>query len=382
MKIDNFKLAIVHDWLPYMAGAERVLESMHETFPEAPIYTTFFNKDRLSKKLKSANIIPTHLHKTGKTITNYRNLFPFMPVAMEHFRLTGYDIVLSCSSSVAKCVITSPDTMHICYCNSPMRYGWEFMRDYIGPLSGKGALKSKAKAYLMSVARVWDFASSARVDVFVANSVNVAKRIRKHYRRDDVFVIHPPIREDWFEASDVDGGFYLCVSRLQEYKRVDIAVRACSEMALPLVVIGDGPERKNIESVAGPSVKFLGHTSDETVREHYSRCKALLFPGEEDFGLTPLEAMASGRPVIAYGKGGALETVVDGKTGILFGEQTTESLSKAIRTFESAKFDKKVLRDHALEFGESVFQDRLRRFVSEQHELFGQRILEDISVFK
>jgi glycosyltransferase involved in cell wall biosynthesis len=379
---DKLKLAIVHDWLPGMGGAEMVLECIHESFPDAPIYTTICNYDNLSKKLRSANIITSHLQNNrGKNI-NHRNLFPFMPAALEHFCLKEFDVVISSSSSVGKCVITSPETLHICYCNSPMRYGWEFMREYIGPLSGKRVFINKVKAYLMSITRVWDYASAARVDIYVANSFNVAKRIKKHYRRDDVFVIYPPIREGWFELSNVDGEFYLCVSRLQEYKHVDIAVRACSEMSLPLVVIGDGPERKNLEKIAGPSVKFLGYASDEVVKEHYSHCKALLFPGEEDFGLTPLEAMASGRPVIAYGKGGATETVIDGKTGNVFSEQNTKSLSLAIKKFDVSRFDKLSLQEYALKFGESIFRERLIRFVLEQYELFVLKSLDGISIFK
>lgn len=363
-----------------MGGAENVLINISEVFPEAPIYTSICNKDKLTSKLKDANIIPTHLQKSGKEIRNHRNLFPFMPTAMEHIDLKGYDVVLSSSSSVAKSVITSPDTLHICYCNTPMRYAWEFMHDYIGPLRGRGSFKSKMKAYFMTFMRVWDYSSSARVDVFIGNSINVAKRIKKHYRRDEVYVLHPPVRCDLFNIGNEDGDFYLCVSRLQEYKRIDVAVEACTKMNLPLIVIGDGPEREKLEKMAGPTVKFLGRVSDEIIKEYYSKCKALLFPGEEDYGITPLEAQASGRPVIAYGKGGVLETVINNETGLFFYEQNADSLVRAIEKFDEIDFCKKSSRNHALEFDESIFKEKLKRFVNEQYEKYNKSKMDGISL--
>ncbi|MGX6445623.1 glycosyltransferase [Neobacillus sp. K501] len=366
------KVAIVHDWLPFMGGAENVLGNLHEVFPDAPIYTSICNKNKIDGPLKEARIITSHLQKRGKEIKNHRLLFPFMPTALEHFNLNDFDIVISSSSAVGKSVITNPDTLHICYCNTPMRYGWEFMHDYIGPLTGKGAFKHKIMAYLMTFMRVWDYSNSARVDVYVANSVNVAKRIKKHYRRDS-YVIHPPVRCDMFNLSTTDEDYFLCVSRLQEYKRIDIAVEACTKLNLPLVVIGDGPQRKMLEKIAGPTVKFLGRVSDEVIREHYSKCRAFLFPGEEDYGITPLEAQASGRPVIAFAKGGALETVIDGETGIFFPEQNVESLIDAIRKFETIDFIKEDLREHAHKFDQSIFKKTIKEFVEEQYELFQGR---------
>lgn len=375
------KVAIVHDWLPFMGGAENVLINMHEVFPDAPIYTSICNRDKLSGKLLDANIITTHLQKRKKEIKNHRKLFPFMPTAMESIDLRDYDVVISSSTSVAKSVITAPSTLHICYCNTPMRYAWEFMHDYIGELSGKKAAKNKLKSYFMTFMRIWDYCSSARVDVFIGNSVNVAKRIKKHYRRP-AYVIHPPVRGELFQISEEDGDFYLCVSRLQEYKRVDIAVEACTKMNIPLVVIGDGPEREKLEKLAGPNVKFLGRVSDDVIREYYGKCRAFLFPGEEDYGITPLEAQASGRPVIAYGKGGALETVVDGETGVFFLEQTADSMIEAVKLAEKIEFEKEKLREHAMEFDEAVFRDRLKRFVEEQYRKFVEEETEGIEVYK
>lgn len=375
------KVAIVHDWLPFMGGAENVLVNMHEVFPNAPIYTSICNRDRLSEKLLNADIRTTHLQKKKQEIKNHRKLFPFMPMAMESIDLRTYDVVISSSTSVAKSVITAPSTLHICYCNTPMRYAWEFMHDYIGNLSGKKSIRHKMKSYFMTFMRIWDYCSAARVDVFVGNSVNVAKRIKKHYRRP-AYVIHPPVRGDFFQISKEDGDFYLCVSRLQEYKRVDIAVEACTKMNVPLVVIGDGPEREKLEKAAGANVKFLGRVSDDVIREYYGKCRAFLFPGEEDYGITPLEAQASGRPVIAYGRGGALETVIDGKTGVFFKEQNVDCMIEAVKRAGKIEFDKERLRKHAMEFDEAVFRDRLKRFVEEQYQKFVEKELEGIEVYK
>lgn len=371
------KIALVHDWLPFMGGAERVLTNFLELYPKAPIYTTICNKSRLDSPLKEANIITSSLQKEGKEIENHRKLFPFMPTAIESFDLNEYDIVLSSSSSVAKGVITKPDTMHICYCHSPMRYGWEFSHEYAGKMAGKGSLKSKILNYFLTGIRLWDNASSDRVDYFIANSENVAKRIWKHYRRESV-VIHPPVRCNLFNISEVDEEYFLIVSRLQEYKRIDLAIEAFNELGLPLIIIGDGPERKKLEGMANENIKFLGRESDQVIKEHYSKCRAFIFPGEEDFGITPLEAMASGRPVIAYAKGGALETVVENKTGVFFSEQKMESLLDAIKKFDTMNFDKIKIREHAKKFDEEIFKEKIKIFINKSYYEFKNRKKYDI----
>lgn len=359
------KIALVHDWLPTMGGAERVLSDFVELYPDAPVYTLICNHSKMEEPLKSANIITSHLQKK-KECTNHRKLFPFMPTAIESFDLTGYDMVLSSSSSVAKGVITHPDAIHICYCHSPMRYAWEFSYEYAGKMSGKGKLVQKLLGYFLTWIRVWDYASAARVDYFIANSENVAKRIRKHYRREAV-VIPPPVRCKLFQISENDGDYFLVVSRFQEYKRVDIAIEACNRLGLKLKVVGDGPDYKRLKAMAGPTVELLGRVDDAHVKELYAGCRAFLFPGEEDFGITPLEAMASGRPVIAYGRGGALETVVEGVTGTFFHEQTSDSLVDALKRFETMKFDKHELRKHAEKFDDEVFKARIKAFVEEKY---------------
>lgn len=363
------KVALVHDWLPFMGGAERVLTNFLEIYNDAPIYTTIANKDKLDYPLNKANIITSNLQKEGKNVENHRRLFPFMPTAIESFNLNEFDIVLSSSSSVAKGVITNPNTMHICYCHSPMRYGWEFSYEYAGKMSGKSKLKNKFLNYFLSGIRLWDNASADRVDYFIANSENVARRIWKHYRRESV-VIHPPVRCKLFKPCDIDEDYFLIVSRLQEYKRIDVAIEAFNKNKLPLVIIGDGPDREKLEKMANSNIKFLGRQSDEVIKEYYSKCRAFIFPGEEDFGITPLEAQASGRPVIAYGKGGALETVVENVTGIFFERQCSEDLNEAINKFNNCKFDKNEIRKHAEKFDEEIFKIKINKYVNECYEEF------------
>lgn len=375
------KIALVHDWLPFMGGAERVLINFLELYPNAPIYTTICNKSRMEGQLKEANIITSNLQKKNKEIENHRKLFPFMMTAIESFNLNDYDIVLSSSSSVAKGAITSPSTMHICYCHSPMRYAWEFSHEYAGKMAGKGGLKAKILGYFLTGVRLWDNASSDRVDYFIANSENVAKRIWKHYRRESV-VIHPPVRCKLFNISDVNEEYFLIVSRLQEYKRIDLAIETFNELKLPLVIIGDGPEREKLEKMAKSNIKFLGRESDEVIKEHYAKCRAFIFTGEEDFGITPLEAMASGRPVIAYRKGGALETVVENKTGIFFDSQTVKDLICAVKKFQKMTFSKLEIRKHAETFDEVIFKNKIKIFIEEKYEEFNKRSFNEYYIEK
>ncbi len=352
------KLAIVHDWLTNMGGAEQVIINFKEIYPDAPIYTTFYNPDNLDEKLRNIDVRTSFLQKK-KMVTNHKKYFPLMPLAFENFNLNEYDVVLSSSTCCAKGVLTSPDSVHICYCNTPMRYAWEKRDDYI---EGMGKLKRRLIKILLHYMRIWDVASANRVDYFIADSTAVQKRIKKHYKRDSV-VINPPVRCKLFNISETDGDYYFVISRLVSYKRFDLAVQACSELGKKLIVIGDGPEKEKLEKLANENVTFLGRQPDDVVKKYMAECKALLFPGEEDFGIVPVEAQACGRPVIAYGKGGVLDTVIDGKTGVLFKEQTVESLKEAINNFETMQFDKQEIREHALEFDEEVFQRKIKEYI-------------------
>ncbi len=362
------KVALVHDWLPFMGGAERVVTNFLEVFENAPIYTSVYNNEKLEGILKNYNNMHgSFLQNMKSAVKDHRKFFPLMPMAFESFDLNGYDVVLSSSSSCAKGVITSPDTCHICYCHSPMRYGWEFYYEYA---KNMGKLKGKITKYIMNYMRVWDRVSSDRVDYFIANSKNVAKRIWKHYKRESV-VIHPPVRSKFFHISENKEEYFLVVSRLQEYKKIDLAVEVFNELDLPLVIIGDGPMRGEIEKkVKSKKIRLLGRQSDEVIKEYYSKARGFLFPGEEDFGITPLEAQASGTPVIACGKGGALETVIENKTGVFFNEQTVKSMSEAVKRFNTLNFNKNEIRNHAEKFDEEIFKQKIEKFVKEKREEF------------
>lgn len=359
------KLAIVHDWLTNMGGAEQVVINFKKIYPDAPIYTTFYNPDKLDNELKNIDVRTSYLQKK-KMVTNHKKYFPRMPMAFEKFDLNEYDVILSSSSSCAKGVITKPGSIHICYCHTPMRYAWEKRDEYT---QGMGKIKKKLVEILLHYMRMWDLASANRVDYFIANSIEVQKRIMKHYKRDSV-VINPPVRCNLFNISETDGDYYFIVSRLVTYKRFDLAVQACKELGKKLVIIGDGPERQNLEKIAdgNENITFLGRQPDENVKRYMAECKALLYPGEEDFGIVPVEAQSCGRPVIAYGKGGVLDSVIDGKTGVFFKEQNVESLKDAILKFENMQFNKKEIREHALEFDEEVFQKKIKDFIEKVSE--------------
>lgn len=354
------KLVIVHDWLTNMGGAEQVVINFKEIYKDAPIYTTFYNPNNLDDKLKNLDVKTSFLQKK-KMVTNHKKYFPLMPLAFENFDLNEYDVVLSSSSSCAKGVITKPGSIHICYCHTPMRYAWEKRDEY---LNGMGKLKKKLIKILLHYMRIWDYVSSARVDYFIANSTEVQKRIKKHYKRDSI-VINPPVRCNLFDISETDGDYYFIVSRLVGYKRFDLAVQACSQLGKKLVIIGDGPEKEKLMSLANENITFLGRQPDDVVKKYMSECKALLYPGEEDFGIVPVEAQACGRPVIAYGKGGVLDSVVPEKTGVFFKEQSVESLKEAILKFEKMSFDKQEIRKHALKFDESVFREKIQKYIEE-----------------
>ena len=357
------KLAIVHDWLTNMGGAEQVIINFKEIYPEAPIYTTFYNPQNLDDKLKNIDVRTSFLQRK-KMVTNHKKYFPLMPYAFECFNLKDYDVILSSSTCCAKGVRKRKDAIHICYINTPMRYAYEFKNEY---LDGMNPIKKCLVNILLFFMRIWDKHNNKRIDFFIANSSEIQRRVKETYNRDSI-VINPPVRCSLFDISEIDGDYYFVVSRLVPYKRYDIAVQACKELGKKLVIIGDGPEKHKLEEIAGndENIIFLGRQPDDVVKKYMSECKALLFPGLEDFGIVPVEAQACGRPVIAYGKGGALDTVIDNKTGALFKEQTVESLKNAILKFETMTFDKQEIRQHALEFDEPVFQKKIKEFIEKR----------------
>ena len=357
------KLAIVHDWLTNMGGAEQVIINFHEIYPDAPIYTTFYNPDNLDPKLRGLDVRTSFLQRK-KMVTNHKKYFPLMPFAFENFNLKDYDVILSSSTCCAKGARKRKDALHICYINTPMRYAYEFKGEY---LNGMNPIKKFLINILLFFMRIWDKHNNKRIDYFIANSSEIKRRVKNTYNRDAV-VINPPVRCKLFNISETDGDYYFIVSRFVPYKRFDLAVQACKELGKKLVVIGDGPEREKMEKIADgdPNIIFMGRQPDDVLKKYMSECKALLFPGLEDFGIVPVETMACGRPVIAYGKGGALDTVVDGKTGVLFKEQTVESLKEAILKFETMSFDKQEIRKHALEFDEEVFRKKIKDFIDEK----------------
>lgn len=365
------KVAIVHDWLTNMGGAERVIKVLHELFPAAPIYTLVYRKENMPPDFTNMDIRTSYLQKIPFGSKKYQILLPLMPTAIEQFDLSEYELVISSSSCCAKGVITRSDSIHICYCHTPMRYAWDFYHEY---MDGKNSFLKLLMGSAMNRIRMWDRLSADRVDFFIANSNNVKKRIQKHYRRDSV-VIYPPVDTDFYSPAGDDAGddesYYLIVSRLVPYKRIDLAVEAFNELGLPLVVIGDGSEAKKLKKIAKPNVSFLGRLSDEKVREYYRRCKAFIFPGEEDFGIAPVEAQSCGRPVIAFGRGGALETIVEGQTGMFFYEQNKDCLKEAVIKFEKefSTFDKKTIRNHALKFGIHRFKDQIIQFIEDKLKL-------------
>lgn len=356
------RVALVHDYLNQMGGAERVVMAFHELFPDAPIYTSMYDPQRVHPAFQKMDIRTSFMQKLPLVTKHHQPYLAFYPFAMESLDLRGYDLVLSSSSAFAKGIITGPETMHICYCHTPMRWCWNY--DEYVEREQLGKLARKVLPVVITGLRMWDQASAMRVDHFIANAPLVAERIRKYYRRDAV-VIPPPVEASrfTFDAGTQPEDYFLIVSRLIPYKRIDLAIEACKRLQLPLVIIGAGRDLERLKKLAGPTIQFLGRLSDAEMQHYYTHCRALLFPGEEDFGITPLEAQACGRPVIAYGAGGALASVVAGVTGAFFYEQTVESLATVLAAFDAYSYDPQSIRNHALEFDMPRFHRRILQFI-------------------
>lgn len=353
-------MAIVHDYLNQYGGAERVLEAIHALYPDAPVYTAIYDPAAMPAAYRSWDIRTSWMQRLPGWRRHFRHYFLLYPSAFESFDLSEYDTIISSSSAFAKGIIPHHDALHVCYCHTPMRFGWR-TGAYIDREHIYG-FKGRVLPLVLTYLRTWDVTSSVRVDAFAANSHEVARRIQRYYGRTAT-VIPPPVDLAPYEPVDPDD-FYLTGGRLVPYKRIDLAVRACTAMNLPLIVFGEGRARAELEAKAGPTVRFVGHVDEATLRDLYRRCRAYITAGEEDAGIQTVEAMASGRPVIAYASGGALETVVDGITGRFFGEQTAAAVAVALARSRSDRWEPRTIRAHAEQFSREQFMRRMRAFIA------------------
>ena len=355
------KVALVHDYLNQMGGAERVLLALHDLYPDAPVYTSFYDPQRVDQSFRRMKIRTSWMQQLPLVSKYHQPFLPLYPLAFERLDLRQYDLILSSSSAFAKGVNVRADALHICYCHTPMRWAWS--QDYLkserlGPFA-------HLLPGLIRRLRQWDWATAQRVDSFIANSPAVAQRISDCYHREAA-IIPPPVDTSRYSISEVQEPFFLIVARLVPYKRLDIAIEACNRLRLPLKIIGTGRDRPRLERLAGPTVEVLGWLPDEQVRLALSRCQAFISTGEEDFGLAMLEAQASGRPVIAYGAGGALSSIIEWTTGLFFDEQTPESLMDVLLSFQADQFDPRVIRRHAEAFDTARFRQGMIQHISDR----------------
>ncbi|MBR4372748.1 MAG: glycosyltransferase [Treponema sp.] len=360
------KVAIVHDWLVNYGGAERVVEAMLSIYPDADIFTLVYDEKKMGKIFPKEKVHASFIQKWAFATKLYTKFLKFMPKAFESFDFTGYDLVLCSSSSCAKGVITPPGVPHVAYVHTPMRYAWDQYFEY---KKRSGKLTGYFMDKWMPEIRLWDFVSSQRIDTLIANSSYIARRIKKYWNRESS-VIFPPVDTERLSPNGKESeDFYVVFSRFVPYKRIDLAISACGELGKKLVVIGSGSQEKMLKKLAheypNVDIKFTGRISDEEVKDYLQRCRALIFCAEEDFGIIPVEAQACGRPVIAYGKGGALETVMRDETGVFFDEQTTDSLKKAICRFEGLSFDSNKIVGHAKTFSTERFCAQLKKSIDE-----------------
>lgn len=354
------RIALVHDNFAQMGGAEKVAETLHKLLPEADLHSTLAVREKLSEDLRGTDIKTTWMQRLPGLSRYYRHYFPLYPLAIESMDLSAYDLIVSSCFGYAKGVKKNADAVHICYCHTPPRWIWRY-EDY-SARERFGVVKRMVLPPLLAGLKLWDLRAARQPDYFIANSHVVARRIRDFYRRDAA-VIHPPIDVNRFQPGKEQQDYYLVLSRLTAYKRIDLAIEACNKLRRKLVVVGTGSDLKRLKSLAGPTVTFLGRQPDEVVEGLVSRCRALLFTGEEDFGMVPLEVNAAGRPVIAFRGGGATETVIEGETGVFFDQPTVASLAGAIQEFESYTWNQATLRKHAKKFDSSVFAQNFLEFL-------------------
>jgi len=368
----KYKIALVHDWLVTIGGAEKVLEAIYELYP-SPIYTLLKDESALrGTSFRNAKIYSSFIERLPKAKKKYRNYFPLFPLAIEQFDLSEYDIIISSSHAVAKGVLTKQGQLHICYIHTPIRYAWDFYHYYLEQANLKKGFKAMLAKLFLHYIRIWDIISTNRVNYFVANSKYIAGRVRHVYGRN-ADVIYPPVDVNKFEFNEKKEDFYLTVSRLVPYKRVDLIVEAFSIMKnRRLVVIGDGPQMRLIKAKAAKNknIEVLGYQSFEKVKNYIKEAKAFIFAAEEDFGIVPVEAQACGTPVIAYGKGGVLETVISDVTGVFFHQQTPSAIVEAVKRFEQMEFDYWKIRKNAERFSKERFKKEFLDFINKKAEEF------------
>lgn len=359
------KIALVHDFLSQNGGAEQVLKVLHEMYPKAPIFTLFAERDRFPY-LKNADIRESFLANLPGGRKHYQWYLPIMPLATEQYDLSEFDVVISSVSAFAKGVITRPDAVHICYCHTPTRYLWSDAHNYLEGLPRNRFIKMFVPPVLSRL-RIWDRIAADRVDVFVANSKTVQERIKKYYQRDSE-IIYPSVEVDKFSISPTGPkNFYLAGGRLVAYKKFDWIIQAFNRLQLPLKIFGTGVIEKELRDIAGPTIEFLGRISEEEQRKLYSECIAYIQPQVEDFGMTAVEAMASGRPVIALNKGGSTETIIEGVTGSFMKYEGWEGVLDAVLHFDHTKFNSEVIREHSRKFSREVFEQQIRSLISRAH---------------
>jgi glycosyltransferase involved in cell wall biosynthesis len=358
------KLALIHDWLNQIGGAEDVLDHLFRYYPDAPLYTSIYDREKMPAHWQQQDIRTLWMDNLPQIYSKHQRYLPLYPLAWGGLDLSEYDVVLSNKSGF--CHGVTGDMLHICYCLAPTRYVWQF--DLYAAREGLAKPIQWGVQSMLPWMRWWDKRAAEQVDHFIAISTDIQQRIQQYYGRDSV-VIYPPVEvKDRFLPADNHDDYFLSLGRLIPYKRVDLIVQACTRLNLPLKVGGTGRDRERLEAIAGPTVEFLGYVPDEDLPELFARCRAFVFPGFEDFGITPVQAQAAGRPVIAYGAGGAMDTVIPGKTGVHFYEQTVEALMEVLNNFDESAYDSQQIRQHALQFDSSVFEEQITGFVQQAWE--------------
>ncbi len=362
------KIALVHDFLTQEGGAEKVLLAIHEIYPEAPIYVLFYDKDKVQNNFKNKNIKTSFLQKFPFAKKKYQWYLSLMPSAIEHLNLKDFDIIISSCSAFSKGIITQPKTLHICYCHTPTRYLWTDTHEYIQNLN-QNILIKKYLPFVLQKLRIWDRLAAERVDKFIANSKNVQNRIKKFYNRESI-VIYPPVEVENFSISNKIENYYLTGGRLVSYKKFDLVIKAFNIIKKPLKIFGTGPELNKLKKISNKNIEFVGKVSQNELKILYNSAKAFIHPQIEDFGITAIESMASGRPVIGLKEGGLKETLIHNETGIFFQNQKIKDIIKAIRIFENQKFNPEKIRQHSLQFSKENFKKQLKQFIENEWQKF------------